>query len=63
VRDWLSSHSPDVLMPGGRGIFDRYELFRAQLPVQARALRLDHQELTFGDYTRLVVGWLSITPW
>jgi hypothetical protein len=63
VRDWLSSHRKNVLMPGGTAIFDRYERFRAQLPTQARDSKLDHRELTFGDYTRLLVAWLTKTPW
>ena len=63
VRDWLSSHRSGVAIPGGKAVFERYERFRAQLPQQARELKLDHRELTFGDYTRLVVGWLSKTPW
>jgi hypothetical protein len=63
VRDWLSSHRKEVLIPGGGPIFERFEHFRAQLPAQARDANLDHRELTFGDYTRLVVGWLSDTPW
>jgi hypothetical protein len=63
VRDWLSSQRGGILMPGGKAIFDRYERFRAQLPAQAHDLKLDHRELTFGDYTRLVVGWLTETPW
>ena len=32
-------------------------------PVQAAAVKLDHKELTFGDYTKLVVGWLKKNPW
>ena len=63
VRDWLSSHRSGVAIPGGKAVFERYERFRVQLPQQARELKLDHRELTFGDYTRLVVGWLSKTPW
>jgi len=63
VRDWLSSHRSDVLIPGGKAVFERYERFRAQLPEQARHVKLDHRELTFGDYTRLVVGWLTASPW
>jgi len=42
---------------------DRYERFRAQLPAQAHDVNLEPRELTFGDYTHLVVGWLSKTPW
>lgn len=63
VRDWLSSHRSGVLIPGGKAVFGRYERFRAQLPQQSRDVKLDHRELTFGDYTRLVVGWLTETPW
>ncbi len=63
ARDWLSSHRAGVLVTGGRAIFDRYERFRAQLAAQARDVNLDPRELTFGDYTHLVVGWLSKTPW
>lgn len=63
VRDWLSSHQPDVLFPGGAAIFNRYRQFQEQLPRAARALKLDHRELTFADYTRLILGWLSETPW
>ena len=63
VRDWLSSHRAGVLIPGGKAIFDRYERFRAQLPAQAKGVKLDHRELTFGDYTHLVFGWLATTPW
>jgi hypothetical protein len=63
VRDWISTHKPSVQMPGGKALFERYERFRAQLPVQAADLRLDPAELTFGDYAKLVVGWLTNNPW
>lgn len=63
VRDWLSTHRPAVQMPGGKAIFERYERFRAQLPVQAADVHLDVSELTFGDYTKLIVGWLTKNPW
>ena len=63
VRDWLSTHRTSVQMPGGKAIFDRYERFRAQLAVQADDVHLDVEELTFGDYTNLVVGWLTKNPW
>jgi hypothetical protein len=63
VRDWLSTHKTAVQMPGGKAIFDRYERFRAQLAVQAAAVHLEPGELTFGDYTNLVVGWLTKNPW
>jgi hypothetical protein len=63
VRDWLSTHGPAIQMPGGKAIFERYERFRAQLSAQAADVHLDAAELTFGDYTKLVVGWLTTNPW
>jgi hypothetical protein len=63
VRDWLSSHRADVVIPGGKAIFERYQQFRLQLRQQAREINLDYRELTFNDYTRLVAGWLAETPW
>ena len=63
VRDWLSSHRTAIRMPGGKAVFERYERFRAQLAVQADDVHLDSGELTFGDYTNLVVGWLTKNPW
>lgn len=59
VRDWLSGYRKETIIPGGSEIFKRYEAFRHQLPEQSRALKLSHRELTFGDYTYLVVGWLQ----
>ena len=63
ARDWLSTHRPGVVMPGGRAIFESYERFRAQLPAQARDLNLDARELTFGDYNQLVSGFRKKNPW
>lgn len=62
VRDWLSSHTRGVVIPGGKAIADRYEKFTFQLPSQAADLNLDPRELTFGDYTTLVAGWLTKNP-
>ncbi|HEY3052205.1 MAG TPA: hypothetical protein VGK04_02325 [Thermoanaerobaculia bacterium] len=63
VRDWLSTHRAGIQMPGGKALFERYQAFRAQLRVQAKTVQLDARELTFGDYTKLVVGWLKKNPW
>jgi hypothetical protein len=55
--------APEIQMPGGKALFERYQAFRAQLRVQAKTVQLDARELTFGDYTKLVVGWLKKNPW
>jgi hypothetical protein len=62
VRDWLSNQRSGVLT-GGKTISERYGLFRADLPLRAGSARLDHRELTFGDYTRMIVAWLASNPW
>jgi len=61
VRDWLGSHRHGIIIPGGKKVFERYQAFRAQLPQQASDVNLDPTELTFPDYTQLVVGWLKKT--
>ena len=63
VRDWLSTQREGLAIPGGKAVFDRYERFRLQLPKQAHEMNLDYRELTFNDYTSLVVGGLAKTPW
>ena len=58
VRDWLSDHtSADI--PGGTFMADRFTTFRQALPAMCRSLSKNPKRLTFGDYARLVVGWLN----
>jgi hypothetical protein len=63
VRDWLSNLRKGLIIPGGSKIALRYSRFENQLSRQARAAQLKPSELTFGDYTVLVVGWLEENPW
>jgi hypothetical protein len=58
VRDWLSDHTR-ADMPSGSFMADRFAAFRRALPAMCRSLRKNPGRLTFGDYTRLVVGWLD----
>lgn len=59
VRDWLSSASPGVVIPGGAVIASRYDWFRIELPAMADRLQLDMDALTFNDYVMLVEEWLK----
>jgi hypothetical protein len=63
VRNWLSSFRKGVTIPSGSRIQERYSVFRKQLPRQAKAVNQNHRELTFSDYSVLVVGWLQENPW
>lgn len=58
VRDWLSTHSGKP-MPGGRVIALRFTTFRRQLPTMCARVGLVATELTFSDFTAMVVTWLK----
>ncbi|HST57889.1 MAG TPA: hypothetical protein VLK84_04305 [Longimicrobium sp.] len=63
VRNFLSSHAPaDVLLPGGEMIITRYHGFRSELPKVCADLALDPADLTFGDLTRFIRGWMEANP-
>jgi hypothetical protein len=65
VRNWLSDiATPGVAMsPGGSGMAKRYDAFKEQLPEHCKRNHLDPEELTFGDFSALVAGWLQKNPW
>ena len=58
VRDWLRDAGPQRPMPSSTVIVGRYAQFRNDLPELCRKLRLDPDELTFNDYTRVIRRWL-----
>lgn len=60
VRNWLRSttRAADLLIPSGRKIAERYMAFLDDLPTYCEAARLDLDDLTYNDYTSLVVEWL-----
>jgi hypothetical protein len=60
VAGWLREQSRATTIPGGRQIAAEYAQFReTALPAILSARRLDHRELTFGDYTGIVIGHLA----
>ncbi len=65
IRDWLQSsvHDEGIILPSGSRILHRYENFRQALPIACEKARLDITELTYNDYTTLVVQWLKVNPW
>lgn len=58
VRDWLSTHSAKQ-MPGGKDITRRFRQFHRQLPALCKSVKLDQKELTFVDYSYLLVEYLK----
>ena len=61
VRDWLRAYS-NFAMPGGAMMGKRYEAFRAALPTMCDDAQLEIGQVTFIDYTSLVVEWLRTNP-
>ena len=60
VRDWLSDNAPDMRMPGGASIFQRFVSFAKDLPAYCILNRLQPSELTFNDRLKLVAEWIEI---
>ncbi len=63
VRNWLKSVRPKVTIPGGKTMWDRYQQFTEDLPLYCETLRLDPTDLTFSDFTTVVVAWQSENAW
>lgn len=65
VRDWLDNALPDsdVMRPGGKKIARRFEWFSDELPELCEVVHLDPDELTFNNFTTLLVEWLSLHEW
>lgn len=60
VAGWLREQSRATTVPGGRQIATEYATFRQQaLPAILATRGLQLQELTFGDYTSIVLGYLK----
>lgn len=60
VRDWLRTASKRSIMPGGTTIANRYDRFRRELPAVAARIPAKVDELTFLDYTHVVLQWLEV---
>jgi hypothetical protein len=63
VRDWLRGARPDVSIPGGTVIGDRYATFLVQLPTLCERLRLAPGRLTFLDFKWCISSWLQVNSW
>jgi hypothetical protein len=60
VAQWLRQQSRAVTIPGGRQIAVEYRQFRDHaLPQMLAERRIHHAELTFGDFTSIVVEYLK----
>lgn len=58
VRDWLRTASKRTTIPGGKRIWTRYERFIEDLAALCTTLGVDEEDLSFPDYSNMVVEWL-----
>lgn len=61
VRDWLRTESKRTTIPGGSTVAGRYKRFAEELPNICRRIPIKLSELTFVDYTNMIVEWLRET--
>lgn len=59
VRNWLRAYTASSI-PSGSVISNRYEAFKADLPLLCKELRLSISELIYNDYVLLVSKWLKV---
>ena len=62
IRNWLSSETRQLLIPGGAKVSERYSLFQKQLPKILKGLHIRTDELTFIDFSNIVTEWLNENP-
>lgn len=59
VRNWLAATRPRVAVPSASRVNKRYLQFCDDLPAMCKYADLDQADLTFLDFSTLVVGWLE----
>lgn len=62
LTSWLRSQSRAVDIPGGRSVYREYEQFKSLLPAICAERSIHPEELTFGDFTDIVVRYLTVEP-
>jgi hypothetical protein len=58
---WLRTQSGDTKVPGGRKIAEEFNIFQSHLAKICAGRSLHPDELTFGDYARMVEEYLALT--
>jgi hypothetical protein len=61
VRNWLNScRGQASSLPGGSYLVGKYDAFSKQLPSASKKLKLDANELTYGDLCRAMERWVKV---
>jgi hypothetical protein len=59
IRDWLSTVTHSKQQPGGNAIAWHFAALQTDVLTICAKLNLEHHELTFGDYGKVVRLWLT----
>jgi len=59
LATWLRAQSGDAHVPGGVAISAEFAAFNLTLPAIYAARQLDPAEVTFGDFSAVVVQYLT----
>lgn len=60
LRNWLRSRSGQTAIPGGRMLYNRYLRFQTAMPKICRQAKVARRELTFVDFSAIVIHWLKV---
>lgn len=65
MRNWLARSPVDVevIGPGGAKIFKHYQWFMGELLELCEEVHLEPDELTYNNFTTLLVEWLRFHEW
>ncbi len=63
TRNWLQSALKGTIIPSGSKVYERYTIFKNDLPELCAELRLNINELIFLDFTNLIYAWLEVNTW
>jgi hypothetical protein len=61
LASWLRNQSRDERIPGGRTMAREFASFRRKIPIICGKRGLEPDELTFGDFSDMVVQYLAAT--
>lgn len=60
VRNWLNTHTAEsMVLPGKAALVKQYQRFQKQLPVMLKEMKLKETEISFVDWSKLIVMWLA----
>ena len=62
LTSWFRAQSRVTNVPGGRAVYREYERFKALLPAICAERSIHPDELTFGDFTDIVVRYITLEP-